>query len=156
MFHKAQTLSYDFFISASIFMAILTVILFYFSYSTSQISDTIVKNEISNKLFLASQIWFNEGYPKYWDESNVIQLGLANDGYLNNTKINKLNSIGYQKVLELIGASGYNVYYRVFDSANSTKFEFGLYPYNSKNTVKIYRTSILNGSLVTIETMVWK
>jgi hypothetical protein len=117
MFHKAQTLSYDFFISASIFMAILTVILFYFSYSTSQISDTIVKNEISNKLFLASQIWFNEGYPKYWDESNVIQLGLANDGYLNNTKINKLNSIGYQKVLELIGASGYNVYYRVFDSS---------------------------------------
>ncbi len=157
MYRKAQTLSYDFFIATAIFIAVLTMLLYYWTYSSKQIDDTVAANDVANKLFLASQVWFTEGYPQYWDASNVTEIGLASNDVINSTKMNILNNtIGYQKVLDMVGVRGYNVYYRVFNGTNATMFEFGAYPSNAVSISRFDRLSVLNGTLVTIQTLVWR
>ena len=156
MYRKGQTLSYDFFVSMTMFIIALTIILFYWTYSSKQIDETVAKNYISNKLFLASQVWFMEGYPKYWNPSTVLSIGLVNDGYINSTKMNYLPTIVYQKFISITGIQSYNIYYRVYNESNSALFEFCLYPSGEKNLLKISRLSVLDSVPVVIDTLVWR
>lgn len=156
MYRKGQTLSYDFLIASSLFIVVLSIVLSYWTYSSKQIDDSVTQNDLANKLFLSTQVWFQDGYPQYWNPSNVAEIGLTNNGYLNTTKVNSLNTVGYGNVLELVGLQGYNLYYRVFGTSNNTEFQFGNYPSNASTISRFDRISVLNGTLVTIETLVWR
>ncbi len=153
---KAQALSYDFFIGVTMFIIALTIILFYWNYTSKQIDEAVANNDIANKLFLATQPWFREGYPIRWSPPDVIEIGLTNDGYLNNTKISSLITVGYGKMLELIGVQSYNIYYRVYNESNYTYFEFGIYPSDADDIARLDRLSVMNSMPVVIRTLVWR
>jgi hypothetical protein len=130
------------------------VTLLYWNYTSKQIEETKRINDMMNKLLLASEAWFKEGNPIYWDPSNVKEIGLRSGNYLNWTKMSYLSEIGYQKVLSLLSLN-YNLWYRVRNDENLTVFEFGVYPSNAKNAMKSERIAILNRTPVIIETVIW-
>lgn len=155
MLAKAQIFSVDFLIACSIFLIAVTILYIYWSYASLQIEETRLTNDMIDKLYLASQVWFKEGFPPYWSAEDVVELGLQNDNEFNQTKLLLLNnSIGYQRALALLGLN-YNLYYRVYNESNSTLFDFGLYPSNPKNTMVAKRIGILNGSIAIVEVVLW-
>ncbi|MEM7825091.1 MAG: hypothetical protein QXO27_03920 [Candidatus Aenigmatarchaeota archaeon] len=153
---KGQVFSTDFVIACSIFILAIGAIFVYWRYVNTEIQDTRVLIEMSEKLYLVSQIWFREGVPEYWSPDSVIELGLQNNHELNQTKMNNLNLIGYSKFLNLVGSENYYVYYRLRDEKNSTLFTFGYYPNNEKNVMKLERIGILNQTIVIIEVLLWR
>ena len=152
---KAQVLSYDFLLATFVFSIVLVIVFSYWNYGVKQIEETKISHDMVNKLFIASQVWFRSGTPIYWSVDNLIELGLENEGRINQTKLNYLQELGYQKVISLLPVTPYNLYYRVCDENNSTLFEFGNYPTYAKNILRVVRFSILNQTPVVIEVLVW-
>lgn len=153
---KGQTFSSDFLIACSIFLLVLTGLFYYWTYNTIQIEESREINDVAEKTYLVSQIWSREGFPEYWDASNVIDLGLQNDHRFNQTKLDSLNDMGYEKVKSLIGIDDYDFFLRFRDTKNNTLFNFGLFPSDARNVVKVRRIGILNRSVIFVETMVWR
>ncbi len=112
---------------------------------------------MSEKGYLISEIWFREGVPKYWNASNVIDIGLSNDHRFNRTKMDNLNdaALGYDKVKKLIGVEVYDYNFTVHDKTKNVIYSFGIPPSNYDNLVKIKRVGILDGEIVTVYVMVW-
>jgi len=115
-------------------------------------------NDMIDKAYLISQAWFREGTPEYWNSSNVIDLGLANDHRFNQTKMNSLvePQLGYENVGNLIGVETYDFYFRVYNTTNDTVYTFGVYPSNPKDVIKVKRVGILNDSVAILEVLVWE
>ncbi|HKZ45500.1 MAG TPA: hypothetical protein VJ343_02235 [archaeon] len=154
---KGQIFSLDFLVACSMFLIALTIIYIYWGYASLQIQETMLMNDMIDRLNLASQIWFKEGTPRYWDNSSVIELGMANDHSFNWTKMTLLgNDIKYGKALTLAGVGDYYLYYRVSNEANSTLFSFGEYPSDPKNVMKARRVGILNESIAIVEVIIWR
>jgi len=153
---KAQVFSFDFLIASSIFLLAIGVIYIYWIYSNIQIEETKRINDIIDKTYFASQVWFREGTPPGWNSTNIIDLGLENNHRFNQTKMDIMKtSLGYEKTKNLVGLGGYQYNFTVYDTTNAV-FSFGQNPSNPKNLVKVKRIGVLNGSLVTVEIMVWE
>lgn len=154
---KGQVLSFDFMVASSIFLLAVGLLYVYWNYSNIQIEETKRIGDLTDKAFTASQVWYREGVPKYWDSNDVIDLGLQNDHRFNQTKMDVLNvSIGYDTTKTLIGLGGYDYFFRIYNSTNDTVYYFGPYPVDADNVVKVKRIGILNGSIVTLEVVVWE
>ena len=153
---KGQVLSFDFIVASSIFLLFVGILFVYWIYSNVQMEETQRMNDMIDKTYLASQVWFREGTPPDWDSTNVIDLGLQSAHRFNQSKMDIMNiSLGYGRTKTLIGLGGYEYFFRIYNSTNDTIFNFGLYSSNPENLVKIKRVGILNGSLVTLEVMTW-
>lgn len=111
-------------------------------------------NKITDHARIVSNVWMREGIPKYWNDENVIDLGLHDDGRLNETKMNYLKNLSYSKVKSMLGLNEYEFFLRIYDVENRTKFEFGKLE-KSKMMVKVKRVSIMEGGIVFIETILW-
>lgn len=156
MSHKGQIFSFDFLLASSIFLLTIGILFVYWTYTSIQIEETIGMNEMIDKAYKASEIWFREGIPTYWDSNNVIDLGLENNHRFNQTKMNTMKTeIGYDKTKVMVGLSGYDYNFTVSDTNNNTVFSFGLNPSNPINLVKINRIGIYDGSIVILEALVW-
>lgn len=154
---KAQAFSFDFLMACSIFILVLVILYGYWTYTYKEIEETRNINTIIDKANLASQAWFRDGTPIYWDSNNVIDLGLQNDHRFNETKMDILNvSIGYNRTKTLIGLDGYDYFFRIYNSTNDTVYNFGQYLVDADNVVKVNRIGILNGSIVSLEVVVWE
>jgi hypothetical protein len=155
--NKAQALTYDFFIALVIFIAIVSLVMVYWYSSSLQMQENIEKNFALRTTISASQAWFKEGYPKYWDLENVMELGLANDGKINRTKMEMLFQLGYSRATILLNLGTYNLRYEIYNKTNDLIF---LFPQNSdltkaKNVYKIERVAILDDQPVKVRTLVW-
>lgn len=156
--HKSQALSMDFLIACSVFILAFSILYIYWAYTTKRIDETRRINDMIDKAYLISQIWFRNGIPEYWDPSNVIDLGLSNEHRFNKTKMDSLNDplLRYSNVSKMIGVETYEYFFRVYNETGNEVYSFGQYPSNSENTIKIKRIGILDGSLAMLEVMVWE
>jgi hypothetical protein len=155
--NKAQALTYDFFIALAIFIALVSLVMAHWYFTSVQIQETMEKNFALRTTLSASQAWFKEGYPKYWNLENVMELGLANDGKINRTKMEMLSQLGYAKVTLLLNLGTYNLRYEIYNKTNDLIF---LFPQNldltkAKNVYKIERVAILDEQPVKVRTLVW-
>ena len=153
---KGQIFSVDFLLACTIFLIALTIIFIYWGYASIQIEETRLINDMIDKTNLASEIWFREGTPRYWNTSNVIELGIQSGHSFNQTKMNMLNSMAHGKALTLSGVGSYYLYYRVFNETDDTLFEFGSYPSDSKDVMRVKRVGILNELIALVEVIVWR
>jgi len=156
--NKAQSLTYDFFLALSIFLLVLNIALARWYFSALEIQEAMEKNFALKASVSASQVWFKEGYPKYWDLSNVNELGLANDGKINWTKVEMLSDLGYSKVVSLLGLGTYNLCYELY---NKTGGKFFAFPQvcslnSAKDVNKVERVAILDEQPVKVRTLVWR
>jgi len=153
---KAQSLSYDFFIACIIFLLVITLIFSLLKDSNIQITEVQKINQITRVSDKLSELWMRKGTPENWDSTDVISIGLISDSRLNQTKLDYLNSIGYQNVKKMSGSGVYEFYLRIYDLENNTMFDFGLYPFDSEFVSKNQRIGILDSSIVFIDTVVWE
>jgi hypothetical protein len=154
---KAQVMTYDFFLATAIFLAVLAIILGYWFHSVSQIQEVEEKNIVAEELFSASDIWFKEGYPKYWGIQNIRELGLSNDLKINQTKLNLFFQLGYPKIVSLLNLGTDNIQYTLYNSSNAIIFQYpsGVDISSAKNVYQNERFGILNDSIVKIRTIIW-
>lgn len=150
---KAQTFSLDFFIALTIFLIGFSFLMIFWNYVNSQAYERRSSEELMDLAFSVSEIFFIEGVPKYWNEENVKVIGLANENRINQTKLNLLNSIGYENVKKKLNLD--------FDFILKIKnenelYSFGLSPSQASTIVKINRIGILNSNPVLIEVIIWK
>lgn len=155
---KAQTLTYDFFIALSIFFLVFLIILSYWYYSSVQMQEVIEKNRAANELFLASDVWFKEGYPKYWGAENVLEMGFSNGNEINRTKMEMLPSIGYPKLVSLLNLGTFNIQYTVYNTTRDVIFQFpSSADFSSAgNVYKIERIGLIGDQPVKIRTVIWE
>jgi len=154
---KGQIFSTDFIIGCTVFILAVAILLVYWKYTSNKINETSIINDMTEKAYLISEIWFREGIPKYWSPSDVIDIGLSNDHRFNETKMDSLNDplLGYQNVSKMIGAETYDYRLVVINSTDNVLYIFGLNPTNPDNLIKIKRVGILDGDIVVVEVMVW-
>jgi hypothetical protein len=155
---KGQSLTYDFFIACAIFIFALTVIMGYWYYNSVQMADIEIKNQQSNAVFLASDIWFKEGFPQFWNSTNVVELGLSNNGVINQTKVSSLVAMGKQKLTSTLSLGMMSVQYSVYNMSGSLIFQFpSAGPASSaQNIFSLERVGIWNDSAVKIKTVIWE
>jgi hypothetical protein len=154
---KAQTLTYDFFIATSLLLLLLIATFFLFYYKIENIEEKKRKSEMVNVLISASDIWFKEGYPKYWNVDNFIEIGLANNNQINTTKVRLMEEIGYQKLASLLSLGNFNVNYFVYLQNGSLIYSFPNFSFeNAKNVLVLERITIWNDSIVKVRTLVWQ
>ena len=81
----------------------------YWSYTNLQIEETKTTNDMVDKAYIISQVWFREGTPEYWDSTNVLprEIGLLSDHKINETKMDEMKKLGYNTVKDRIGAAPY-------------------------------------------------
>jgi hypothetical protein len=151
---KGQAITYDFFMAMAIFFIILVIVFSYWAYSLKEIEETRAKEEAFDSLLKASQVWFKEGYPVYWSNETVVEIGLANDRKINRTKVELLNDLGYQKFLSLMNLGMFNVFYNVTNET-SVVLEFGNPPISANNIYRIERVGVLDNQAVKVETIIW-
>ncbi|MEM5836256.1 MAG: hypothetical protein QXR09_01395 [Candidatus Aenigmatarchaeota archaeon] len=156
--NKAQVVTYDFFIALAIFFLVMGLVMSIWYYTVIQAEESMEKRLAYNNLLSASQVWFKEGFPKYWDAENVVELGLSNDGKINETKIEMLkNSVGYSKASLLLNLGNFNFCYEVYDKSGNLIFRFpqNLDLSSARNIYKIERIGILNEQPVKVRTLIW-
>ncbi len=149
---KGQVLSFDLLVAIVIFSLVLAMLISQISYSSKEIDETRKQNEMMEASYKVSEVFFREGYPNDWNESNVEILGLEDDGRMSWDKLQELENMGYQKSLSLLGLN-YN--YNITIESSTLDWTFGKNPENSTNLIKINRLSILNSSFVSIQVMVF-
>lgn len=154
---KGQIFSTDFMIASVVFILTVSILFVYWTYTTNRIDETNLINDMIEKAYLISEIWFREGIPEYWDASNVIDIGLSNDHRFNRTKMNGLNDpmLGYENVTKLIGIEVYEYNFTVYNITKNIIYTFGQNPSNPDNLIKIKRVGILDGKIATVDVMVW-
>ncbi|MCX8179342.1 MAG: hypothetical protein N3E38_01215 [Candidatus Aenigmarchaeota archaeon] len=151
---KAQIFSSDFVFAVFIFLLTISIIYYLWVVKLHYIKEEREFEKMSYHAQIASNVWMREGFPKYWNISNIIDLGLQNDKRFNKTKMQMLNEIGYEKVKTLCALDEYELLLRVYDTENKTLFEFGKLE-EAKNVVKIKRVGLLESNIVFIDTIVW-
>ncbi len=154
MWVKGQAVTYDFFVASAIFLLAVTLLLTYWYRASLEIEEWRVKNFALEKLVSSSQVWFKEGYPKGWNESNVVELGLASEGEINQTKVNAMVKMGYGKVASLLSLGTWDLCFEVRDRKGKLLFLFPEVNYLGKKDVyHIERIAVWNGSPVVIKTV---
>ncbi|MFH8080706.1 MAG: hypothetical protein QXO84_02385 [Candidatus Aenigmatarchaeota archaeon] len=151
---KAQIFSSDFIFASFIFILAISITYYLWMIKMSDLEEEKSLNKITDHARIVSNVWMREGIPKYWNDENVIDLGLHDDGRLNETKMNYLKNLSYSKVKSMLGLNEYEFFLRIYDVENRTKFEFGKLE-KSKMMVKVKRVSIMEGGIVFIETILW-
>jgi hypothetical protein len=152
---KGQAFTYDFFIALGIFFAILSILSTYWYYYTLQFSEIEEKNEAFNSLVKASQIWFSEGYPVYWDLNNIVEIGLSNEGRINSTKLSFLENLNETEFLKKLNFGNYRVKYEVYEDSKLI-FSYPNSSFWASEILTLERFGVLNGSIVKIKTYLWK
>lgn len=154
---KGQTFSADFMIACTIFVLAVAILFVYWTYTSNKINETNLINDMIEKAYLISEIWFREGIPKYWNTTNVIDIGLSNEHRFNRTKMDSLNDslLGYENVTKLIGVELYQYNFTVYDTNENMLYTFGQTLSNPDNIVKIKRVGILDGEIAIVDVMVW-
>jgi len=116
---KAQIFSTDFIVGTSIFLIAFTILIIYWQNVNLEILDVDNQNSLVSAGYSASNILFSDGFPKGWDPSDFVALGLLNDQRLNKTKLKHLNNLGYERVRILLGTWPYKFYFEITNSSGS-------------------------------------
>ncbi|MEM0473379.1 MAG: hypothetical protein QXF88_01500 [Candidatus Aenigmatarchaeota archaeon] len=151
---KAQVISSDFMLASVIFILIVSIIYLYWNNLSHKINEERRITGMIDAAFLASNSLLSDGMPEYWNETNVVDIGLQNDHRINSTKLQMIDMMGYDKVKEMLGLNYYEFYFRIYDKSNQTIYDFGRLS-DSFEIVKVKRYSIMDGNIVYIDFMVW-
>ncbi len=150
---KAQALSFDFLIATTLFILITAILLAQVGHNTKELNEIRDKNELIDETYKLSEIFFDEGYPKNWNSSNVAVIGLEANNRISWSKLKSLEEIGYQKSLVLLGLKNdYNI--TIFED-NSALYSFGKNIENASSIVKVDRVGILNNSIVSLRVLLF-
>lgn len=144
---KGQLFSYDFFVAA-IALAFIILVSIYNFYNNLKISLEERKLSLAfNLLSSVSQIFFEEGIPNDWNETNFIRIGLAKNEQVDSEKLKKLENTDYKKFLSSLGSGIYYVKIEIYNKTNQLVYEYPKsFSLEGKLILKTERKIILNNT----------
>ncbi|OYT42702.1 MAG: hypothetical protein B6U88_02925 [Candidatus Aenigmarchaeota archaeon ex4484_56] len=151
---KGQIFSFDFIVAFSIFVLLLTIFTVQVGQYIIHSSEIKERQDMDNEAYEISDVFFREGVPSNWTDSNVKIIGLESNERISWDKIKKFENLGYQKTLILLG-SKYDYNLQIFNKS-SVIWEFGKNPENYSSIAKIVRISILNNTIISIQVLIFK
>lgn len=153
---KAQIFSTDFVVASVIFILILIML----EVHTQNIYDKIEKQEnmfyYENLISTTDTLLLYQGYPKYWNESNVEVLGIAErPNYLNRTKVEQMMGLSENQIKTLLNLEDRNFYFTL-ENSTEIMFEKGDVDWADAETVYIInRNAVMDENAVKIRFLVW-
>ncbi|MBN1175433.1 hypothetical protein JXA48_02200 [Candidatus Woesearchaeota archaeon] len=167
MKRKGQVFTLDFFIGLFAFIVLLVI---GFTQLFSFLPNSDFKQLYGDATYL-SNVLVDSGYPTYWNSTNVLLPGLADNHRLNVTKLHEFENISYTNSKLLFHITSEYVFffknqtdylnlsnctYGYPISVNITSCEPNLLSFNYKNLVKTQRLLAYDGNIVTMVIYTWK
>ncbi len=164
---RAQIWSIDFAVSILIFMSVIILVFFTWSYTSTQSSEQVeINNMQTSALLISDSLIRVEGLPRDWNATNVKVIGIAsrNENVLNKTKVDRFLNLSYSKARGLLGIGAYEFYFELSymnhtimknqDGNNITK---GNYPDSSASIiVPAERYVLYNGKIARLKFWLWR
>ncbi len=155
---KAQAWGVDLIVASIIFL--IGILSFYlYAINTPKESETIIEKLSYQGDTIANSL-LSEGYPRNWDEENVLILGILTENKINKTKLERFYNISinnYEKTKFLFNTN-YN-YYVLFQeniTINGNSINgLGKSPENATNIIKLSRIIVYNDKPSTLEIEIW-
>lgn len=137
-----QVFSYDFIISAMVFLFFFSTFFFVWDYLNRQMAAQSELNDIQGRAALLSDVLVRTGgYPPNWTAGNVESIGLASEeNVIDLGRLSALNATDYSAARDAMGlGQRYSLYLGLNDTGNNTLFAYGQYPSLPKVVVPINR-----------------
>jgi hypothetical protein len=156
---KGQVWYIDFMVGLMVFVVVVVI---YFEYvdNLSSKEENIMDDLIINSKAITNSL-VAEGYPKDWNTSNVVKIGLTEGNQrINTTKLNQFISMDYIETKSKLRTS-YN-YYMFLEYKNGSKIKLNgsdEYGYKSLNPSKLVQTTrllIYNSTIIRMVVHVWQ
>ncbi|RMD67315.1 hypothetical protein D6817_01900 [Candidatus Pacearchaeota archaeon] len=158
---KAQVWSFDLIVASIIF---LSVILFFYLLTINLQTDTFSEQKkLQREANALADNLLSSGTPQNWNETNVVKIGIADDGKLNKTKLLAFKNLAesdYTRTKSLLGISD-NYYINFTQPINANGFSIdtiGSVPsaeQNYSNLAVATRAVAVDGKIVILKVNVW-
>ncbi len=159
-----QLFSYDFIISAMVFLFFFSTFFFVWDYLNRQIVWQSDINDMQGRAALLSDVLVRtSGYPANWTAANVETIGLAatsEENVIDPGRLAALNATDYATARNIMGlGQKYGVHLQLNDTSNNTIFTYGQYPSSPTAVVPINRYVLYDNSTsrprATLRLIVW-
>lgn len=147
--NKGQLFSYDFIVSAVLFLFFFSTFFFVWDYLNRQVAWQSELRDIQERASLLSDVLVRtDGYPVNWTSANVETMGLAGeDGIIDQSRLSALNATNYSTARDVMGLGRrYELYLQLNDTANRTIFVYGQPVSSPKVAVPINRYVLYDNS----------
>jgi hypothetical protein len=158
---SGQTVTMDFTVSIIIFIFLIFTMIPVFGYINFQVEASENARQMQSYAMRLSDSLMGEGYPKSWNESSVVSLGLLSDKSLNETKTLTMIGMDYNTVSNLLSTGGYNFYISISGTNGSVmnvggkNLSYGMNIENPSNVVKVRRITTMDRSIALMDIFVW-
>lgn len=156
---RAQLWGIDLIVGTSIF--IIGVILFYiyaFNYSSGS-EDSY--NSLSYDASIIADSLLSEGYPREWNSTSVVAIGISSSNKINQTKLERFYNLSiqdYERTKYLFNTQ-YDYYLNFSEplQINGVNVEYiGHKSASQENIVKVSRITIYKNKLVNFDVILWE
>ncbi len=145
-----QLFSYDFIISATVFLFFFSTFFFVWDYLNRQIAWQSDLKDIQERAALLSDVLVRTGgYPENWTSANVGTIGLTTgeENVIGPGRLLALNATDYTTARDVMGlGQRYGLYLQLNDTMNNTIFTYGQYPSSPAAVVPISRYVLYDNS----------
>jgi hypothetical protein len=160
---KAQVWSTDFIFSVSVFIIVLSSVLFVWTSMSAQSDEQSNFSDMQKKILQVSDSLVRiSGVPDNWDSSTVETVGLSTgeENVLDSGKVSEfLSMLGtdYNRTRAMMGMGNYELYFEL-RYANDTVFLNSTIPITTDETniLSIDRQVIYNGKLAKARFVIWE
>jgi hypothetical protein len=161
MNHKknlGQAWGFDLLIGSILFLAALSFLYLY----TINLPEGNSSNfaELAAEGDLIAESLLSEGYPIYWNKTDVVRIGLLNEGEINETKLKAFNELTNNEITRtkflLNVRNTYYVNFSRYLDVDGTSIEgIGSAGTNPDNVVIVSRVSNYKGEIISLNIQVW-
>ena len=157
---KAQAWGFDLIMAAIVFLAGIVIFYIYSLNYPTEGKENL--DALSYEGNLIADNLLSSGFPKDWTKTNVVAIGIADEGKINETKLSRLNDLandigGYDKTRALFNTK-FQYYFNLteimtIDGSNVNYI--GQLQSTPKNLIKITRFTAYKNKPVTLNVYVW-
>lgn len=163
---KGQLFSVDLLVASVIFLAIITITIFYSSYITerSLLTESETERDLA-AINTANNLVYSQGNPANWenltDLNNVYSIGLSKTrnelDFKKTQRLVDLNQTNYDYIRDLLGVSKFGLNISILKLQDKSILEeFGLEPGVDAKVSSVNRFVIYNGENVILRVRVFK
>jgi len=154
---KSQIVSADLFMAVSVFVILITTIIFSWNLYYTRLNERIAYNDMMVNAFQVSDLLVkSKGKPPGWNSTNVGIVGLAEyDRNISTRKVNSFTNISYDELKELFNTERYEFYFQIKHLNGTAMNSYGK-EFNGTYSINIRRHVIHENEKAIMDFRLWK